>query len=190
MHRLRICVLILGILALAGFTACSEDNPADDGDDTGTIGGIATKHTDPAELLDAYARAISAKNLEAYKALLVQPGDNAPPFEFCPRPEDPPDFPWLEGDCRDYETEIAIMANMFDTDFSPEWGRPVLSIQMGIDIMSSTDQGEGKFRVDCTATFLVLVGPDDGFFSDTRFLFDLFPVGGYLRIQRIEEIWR
>ena len=187
MRRLKTCLLTVGVLGLAGFTACGDDNPVDDGDDTGEIGGVATKHTDPAALLAAHAEATSARNLEAYEALLVQPADDALLFEFYPKAGDANDLPWLEGDCWGYETEIDIMTNMFDPNYSSPDADPLQSIEMGMTVLAIAEPGDGTIVVDCTATILVLVGPDDGWFADTRFLFDLVSVGGYLRIQRIEE---
>jgi hypothetical protein len=66
----------------------------------------------------------------------------------------------------------------------------VQSIEMKLTILSIAEEAGGAFRADCTATILVLVGPNDGWFADTRFFFDLVPVGWYLRIQRIEEVER
>lgn len=191
MSRLRRSFLVLCACTLAGFAACSdEDNPADAGDQTGTIGGIATKHTEPHTLIDAHAQAISLRNIAAYEALLVPSGDDALPFEFCPRAGDVPDFPWMQGDCWDYETEIDMMTNMFDPEFSSPEATSVQSIEMDVDVLSIGESASGGTLVDCTATIIVFLGPYDGFFTGTRFLFDLVEVGGFLRIRRIEEVDR
>jgi hypothetical protein len=182
---------LLCVFTLAGFAACSdEDNPADGGDETGTIGGIATKHTEPHTLIAAHAQAISEKNIAAYEALLVPSGDDALPFEFCPRAGDVPDFPWMQGDCWDYGTEIDMMTNMFDPEYSSPEAMPVQSIEMDVDVRSLGESASGSTLVDCTATIIVFVGPYDGFFTDTRFLFDLVEVDGFLHIRRIEEVDR
>ncbi len=188
-HR-RNFFICLGVLALAGFAACSdEDNPVN-GDDSGTIGGIATKHTDPAALIAAHAAATSDRNLEAYEALLVQPGDDALAFEFYPKAVDTDDLPWMEGDSWDYDTEIDMMTNMFDPNFTSPEMDPVQWINMDLTVLLITQAKDGTYHVDCTAMILVMVGPNEGFLSDTRFFFDLVPVGDYLRIQRIEEVER
>ena len=79
---------------------------------------------------------------------------------------------------------------MFDPDFSSPEAEPVQSIDMDLYVLSTAEPGDGRVLVDCTSTVLVLVGPDDGFFSDTRFFFTLVSDGKYLRIRRIEEIER
>lgn len=170
---------------------CSdEENPLNGGDDAGTIGGVATRHTDPAALLAAHAQATSERNLEAYETLLVKPGDEGLPFEYYPKAVDAGDLPWMEGDCWDYDTEIDIMTNMFDPDYASPDAQAVQTIDMDLTVLLITQLKDGTYRADCTATILVMVGPNDGFFSDTRFFFHLVPVGDYLRIQRVEEIER
>jgi hypothetical protein len=190
MHRLSNFFLVLGVFALAGFAACSDEENPLGGDDTGTIDGIVTKHTDPAALIAAHAAAISDRNLAAYEALLVQPGDDALAFEFYPKARDVTDFPWMEGDFWDYDTEIDMMTNMFDPNFTSPRMDPVQTVEMDLTVLSITQPKDGTYRVDCTARLLVMVGPNEGFLSDTRFFFGLVPVGDYLRIQRIEEVER
>jgi hypothetical protein len=182
--------LLLGVLALAGFAACGDNNPAESGEDLGEIGGIATKHTDPVALLAAHARAISEKNLAAYEAMLMPPGDGLNSFHYCPTPEDVDDLPWMQGSCWGYETEIGIMTNMFDENYSSPNAEAVQTIDMDISVGAITEPGDGTTVVDCVATILVMLGPNDGFFTDTRLLFTLESYGECLRIRKIQEIPR
>lgn len=189
--RTMLAAVFVALLLPAG---CSdEENPAGNDGNGAEQGGtsvILTNHTDPAAVVAAHAEAMSARDLQAYDALLAQPGKSAAGFEFCPRAMDVYSLPWLEGDCWDYEAEIAIITHMFDPNYSSPEAKPVQSIDMQVYILSITESGDGSTVVDCTTTVLVMVGPRDGFLTDTRLLFTLVSDGQYLRIQRIEEIER
>jgi hypothetical protein len=189
--RILFAAVFVALVLPAGCN--EEDNPAGNDGNGGEGGGtstILTDHTDPAALVAAHAEAMSARDLQAYDALLVQPGKGAAGFEFCPKVMDAYDLPWLDGKCWDYETEMTIITHMFDPNYLSPEAEAVQTIDMDLTVLSITQPKDGTYHVDCTATILVMVGPNEGFLADTRFFFDLVPVGDYLRIQRIEEVER
>jgi hypothetical protein len=180
--------LLLGVLALAGFAACGDDNPVGDGEDLGEIGGIPTKHTDPAALLAAHAQAISEKNLAAYEAMLMPAGDGLDSFRYCPKPEDVNDLPWMQGGCWGYETEIGIMTNMFDPNYASPDAEALQTIDMNIWVGPIDELGDGTIVVTTGENIMLAVGPSEGLYGCTRLIFTLVSYEGCLRIQRIEEI--
>jgi hypothetical protein len=113
-------------------------------------------------------------------------------FEFFPKATDADDFPWMEGDSWARTTELAIAEHMFDPNYSSPEAEAVQTIEMKFSILNKTQSGDTTL-VDCTSEVLILVGPDDGFASDTRFIFYVLPdpdEPGLYQISRQEEIER
>lgn len=152
------------------------------------IDGIYVSHTDPAALISAHAEAVSKRNLCAYEALVVQPVARADVFSFCPMPAEAPDFPWCDGGCWGYDDEMEMISNMFDSTYSSPYVQPLQSLGMDLVIQEIHDLGSGTYTVDCAGSVLALVGPNDGFASETRLVFTLTTIRKYLRIERVEEI--
>ncbi len=63
-------------------------------------------YTEPAALVEAFAAAHEALDLEAYTALLHES------FEFIPHPSDAADFPWMTGDSWDRAQELSIASHL------------------------------------------------------------------------------
>lgn len=188
MRTWRVFPLFLGVLAFAGFAACGEEGPAESGEDLGEIGGIPTKHTDPAALLAAHAQAISEKNLAAYEAMLMPAEDGFRSFEFCPTPEDVNDLPWMQGGCWGYETEIGIMTNMFDPNYASPDAEAVQTIDMDIAWVGAiVESGDGTIVATAGTHVVVMVGPNDGFRAETHLVFTLVPGVEGLRIWEVRE---
>jgi hypothetical protein len=64
----------------------------------------------------------------------------------------------------------------------------VQSIDMQLEITTQQSLGNGAHEVTCTLDVEVLVGPMDGWRADSKLVFVLVPVNGYLRIREIEEV--
>lgn len=153
-------------------------------------GVIDPELTDPEAVVQAHAKATSEMNLEAYATLLFPSLAGADAFAFCPKPGDAADLPWLVGGCWDRATEIGIMTNMFDSDYSSPEVQAVQTIDMDVTVLTVTEPGDGTAVVDCAATILVMLGPTSGFFANTWLLFTLEPYGECLRIRKIQEVLR
>lgn len=98
-------------------------------------------------------------------------------YEYFIRDDDADEFPWLgEADSWGRTTELGFAANMFDANFTGE-SPPVDSITWDFDILLQRDtvDNEGKPVTEVTtdAIIQVLTGPNDGWRSDTRFIFDI-----------------
>jgi hypothetical protein len=95
-------------------------------------------------------------------------------FEFFPLDTDADDFPWLQGESWGRTQELVFAANMFDPDFSGEQP-PVDSIDWNFQILSQRETTDATYgavtEVTTTALITVLTGPDQGFSSDTKFIF-------------------
>jgi hypothetical protein len=153
-------------------------------------GSVDPELTDPEDVVQAHAQATSERNLEAYAALLFPALAGVDAFAFYPRALDAGDLPWLVGGCWDRATEIGIMTNMFDPSYASPNAEAVQTIDMDVNVLTITEPGDGTTVVDCLATILVMVGPLEGFLTDTRMLFTLEPYGEWLRIRKIREIER
>jgi hypothetical protein len=151
-------------------------------EDEGVIDGIQTNLTDPSDVVNAHGAALAEKSFEAYVALL------AADFRFYIYDGDAIDFPWLTEDYWLREVEAEMIGNMMDPDFSGD-EPPVESMRADFRVLR-VEPGDGDV-IDVTADAImeVLIGPYDGWSSDTRFVMKLAPdPDGFLRIRSIQEI--
>jgi hypothetical protein len=97
-------------------------------------------------------------------------------FEFFPRDDDLIDFPWIPGDSWARTDELEIARNMFDPNYTGD-ERPVDTIEFSYQVLSERDVPDGNgnvvVEVTCNADVTVLVATDLGWFSDTRFIFEI-----------------
>lgn len=98
-------------------------------------------------------------------------------YEYFIRDDDADEFPWLgEADSWGRTTELGFAANMFDANFTGQ-NPPVESIAWDFQILlqrdTVDDQGNPVTEVTTDAIIEVLTGPNDGWRSDTRFIFDI-----------------
>jgi hypothetical protein len=150
--------------------------------DESIVGGIPIDHTDPEGVVEAHARALSEKSLAAYLALLE------PDFRFYIYDVDAIDFPWLTEDYWLREVEAEMIGNMMDPDFSGD-EPPVESIVAAFRVLHVGEQDGGVIEVTADAILEALIGPNDGWSSDTRFVMKLAPDSdGFLRIRSMWEI--
>jgi hypothetical protein len=95
-------------------------------------------------------------------------------FRFSPLDVDRSQFPWLPDDFWGRTTELEFANNMFDSDFTGNQP-PVESITWSFSILRESNvadaNGNPAIEVETTAVITVLTGPDQGFSSDTRFIF-------------------
>lgn len=162
---------------LAAICACSDDdngvNPPDD--------EIPTDLTDPDAVIESHEKALVQKNSEAYEALL----DDT--FEFVPLPEDAQDFPWVQGGSWPKATELEIIGNMFDPEFSGE-NSPVHAIEAAFPVVSQQTLPNGRIELITTPQGRVLTAANDGWSFDTQMVFELVSRNGYLRIAQMKEV--
>jgi hypothetical protein len=115
-------------------------------------------------------------------------------FEFYVLDLDANDYPWIVDGFWGRTDEIDMAKNMFDDNFSGA-EQPVESISFQYDILGqrTTTDGDGNPIVEITANAVVtvLVGPSDGWISDTRFIFDVIEdpdEPGLYQIKRQQEV--
>jgi hypothetical protein len=113
-------------------------------------------------------------------------------FEFFPKAVDAGDLAWMQGDSWGRTIELAMAEHMFDPNYSNPDAEAVQTIDMDFSILNRTPRGDTT-TVDCTSVIQVMVGPNEGFISDTRFFFDVVPdpdEPGLYQILRQEEVER
>lgn len=165
--------------SLFAITACSDDdNPYTAPPDPNAI---ATDLTDPAQVIEAYEKALAKKNYTAYEALLDAN------FEFFPLEWDATDFPWMTGESWPRATELEIIGNMFNPNFAG-YENPVDVIEMNLTILSQRALGNGGTELTCTQQGRVLTVGNDGWSLDTRVIVELVPRNGFLRITKFTEV--
>jgi hypothetical protein len=114
-----------------------------------------------------------------------------PEFTFYIRDDDASDLPWVIDGFWYRNVELEIAANMFDPEFSGET-QPVDTIEYTYRVLSDTPIAGGSL-VTADADARVLVGPDTGWFSDTRFEFEVVPdpdQAGLFQIRLQREVRR
>lgn len=97
-------------------------------------------------------------------------------FRFYVRSDEADQFPWIPNQYWGKTEELDFAQHMFDPDFTGE-SPPVQSINWDFTILGerqTTDvDGEPVTEVTTDAVITVLTGPNDGFTSDTRFVFQV-----------------
>lgn len=165
-RALRMGAVALLVTSLAGCLTDSKNEEPEPGDpefpgrDTVTN---AVQH---------YAAAWEKKSLTELSALLHEN------YEFCPRPEDVDDFPWLTGECWSRADELAIAANMFDPNFqATQQAYPVKTITLDVLVQSERqlDQATQRHEVVAVVQGQILMEGSSGFSFDTRIIFELVP---------------
>ena len=155
------------ILVLPG---CPLSPDEDDGGGGGPDDRL-DEATSPSLALTRLSQIWEQKRYQEYTELLHDQ------FTFWLRNDDAGSFPWLSEDFWGRTEELAFAANMFDESFSGD-NPPVDSIDWDFNILNErnlTDAQGNVIAVEITtdATIQVLTGPNDGFRSDTRFIFEL-----------------
>jgi hypothetical protein len=163
-------------IVLAALGACGDDDNGVNPD-----GVIPTDLTDPAAVIDSHGRALEQKDYAAYEALL----DNT--FEFVPLPADAQDFPWIQGGSWPKATELEIIGNMFDPEFSGEES-PVDAIEANFTVLSQQTLPTGRIELTTNTQGRVLTSSMDGWSFDTRVVFELVSREGFLRIAKMKEV--
>jgi hypothetical protein len=140
--------------------------------------------TDPVDLVTTYAELCSSRDFTRTVGLLDRD------FRFVASFGDG-DLPCLDGNgAWSREVEIAIWRNMTDHDYSGS-EPPVTHIDMDTSILSVQDLAPGEHRVVADVIAVVLVGPSDGWSTDTRLQFHLVTRrSGTLAIREILELER
>jgi hypothetical protein len=163
---LSVAVLLVG---------CNEEAP------TQFVDGIPTNVTETSALLDSHARALEEKSAAAYEALLH------PEFRFHVLDVDAHDLPWLSDGSWGYDDEVDMISNMTDPSFSGQ-ELPVESIEARFTVIGDREVEGGLRELTVDAIMTVLVGPSAGWTSDTRLVFQVSSVGGFLRVTEIREV--
>ncbi len=151
----------------------SDPDPNGDGDPAG--------YTEPAALVQAFAAAHEERDYAAYESLLHDA------FEFRLRASDVDDFPWLSGDSWGRTQELQIAAHLFDPNYSG-YEAPVTAISLTATILSQETNDDGSREVTAAVNGTILKSATDGWSFDTRLIFRLVPVGGFLKIREITEV--
>ena len=182
----------IALLAAAALAGCGDtQGPFDTrpgADDENEPAGYTT----PAELIDAFAKAMSERNLDDYIALL-EPWTGtraAAGFRWYPQVWDLDDLPWLDGEeYWDREEEIGMISHMFDDTFvSQETGQSIDSITAEIDIESVESLAGGEIRVKTIAIVQVLWAEDSGLRCEVRLEFLLVRgEDGFVTIRSVRE---
>ncbi|NNE44454.1 MAG: hypothetical protein HKN12_09610 [Gemmatimonadetes bacterium] len=178
--------------ALAGMIMILPGCPLSPEEDNGGGPDPETRLDDPTtpELaLTRLAQVWEQKRFQEYSDLLHDS------FRFYIRDDDADAFPWLANDFWGRTEELQFASNMFDSNFSGT-NPPVDSIEWMFNILNQrnlTDAQGNVIAVEITtdATIQVLTGPNDGFRSDTRFLFEVVDdpnQPGFFQIQRQQEV--
>lgn len=184
LRRIRRAPLLLGLASLLLLLPGCPLSP--DSDDGPPPTEIRLDRSTVRETINYVATVWSNKLYDEYEMVLHDE------FEFYPKAVDAGDLPWLEGDSWGRTVELAMAEHMFDPNYSNPEAEAVQTIDMDFTVLNETPQGDTT-RVDCTANILVMVGPQDGFLSDTRFVFDVVPdpdEPGLFQIRRQEEVER
>lgn len=185
LRRIRRAPLLLGLASLLLLLPGCPLSP--DSDDGPPPTEIRLDRSTVRETINWVATVWSNKLYDEYEMVLHDE------FEFYPKAVDASDLPWLEGQSWGRTVELAMAEHMFDPNYSNPGADAVQTIDMDFSILNETPQGDNTTRVDCTANILVMVGPQDGFLSDTRFIFDVVPdpdEPGLFQIRRQEEVER
>lgn len=160
--RFRV-LLLAAVLALPG---CSKDS------DPAAPDGPPAGYTQPAEAVEAWADALSAKDLEQVTRLLepAAPARTEAGFRFYPQPQDLAYIPWLEGrDSWDREDELIILGHMMDPEYvSSVNGHSVDTMVADFAVLSSTETEEG-IVLATHAAFQVVWAAGTGAVCDVRF---------------------
>jgi hypothetical protein len=122
----------------------------------------------PIQVVEEHMAALENLDYVSYESLLH--GD----FEFCPRPEDVVDFPWLEGPCWGRDEELTMIGHMMDSTYVG-LADPVQQIDIDYLITSLGVDGLHRYRVTCLWTALILTGPASGWLVNTQLAFHIVP---------------
>jgi hypothetical protein len=185
LRSIRRAPVLLGLTSLLLFLPGCPLSP--DSDDDPPEVEIRLDRSSVDETINYVATVWSNKLYDEYEMVLHDQ------FEFFPRAVDAGDLPWMPGESWGRSIELAMAEHMFDPNYASPEAEAVQSIDMDFTILNRTPQGGDTTRVDCTANILVMVGPNEGFLSDTRFLFDVVPdpdEPGLFQVYRQEEIER
>jgi hypothetical protein len=186
-HLIQRVTAVLGLLGLLIVLPGCPLTP----DETGG-GGDDTRLTETRETPDGTIRRQgqiwAQRRYQEYTEILHDK------FEFYIFEGDAIDFPWLEADFWTRTVELEMASNMFDENFSGD-EPPVDQIKFDYNILIQRDtfDGDGNPIVEITADAIaeVLIGPHDGWSSDTRFVFDVVEdpdEPGLWQIKRQQEI--
>ena len=159
-------------LALAILLMVCPGCPLSPDDDSGGGGEeVRLSRTTPQEAVQWVATVWSKKLYTEYEIILHDD------FEFFPRNDDLQDFPWIQGTSWGRTVELSIADNMFDPNFAREGNDAVQSIDMVLTYAShrALDVPPNGTELTYTADVEVLVGPNDGWRSDTKFIFIVVP---------------
>lgn len=179
------------------FAGCGEEpaapEPQDPRDPNGT--DIPIDVTDPDALLASWARALEARDLPVYSALLAVPGDRGaddPGFVFDYQMDEIDCFPWAPCPRWDRSVELAIAGNMFSPGFQGG-APPVQSISVTYDVLwngQSVDvTGAAAEELVVDAVITVRNDPENAWTADTRLAFRVASdSGGHLRIGYQKEL--
>jgi hypothetical protein len=168
-HRLfRKWPAVPGLLGLlVTFSGCPL-TPDDSGGGSTDVRFTAQRNTIEGTLLWV-AQSWEQKRFPEYQQVLHDQ------FEFFPRDDDLIDFPWLQGASWGRTDELDIARNMFDANYSGQ-ERPVDTVEFKYTITDQrnvldANQNVIGVEVRCDADVTVLIAADNGWFSDTRFVF-------------------
>jgi hypothetical protein len=112
-------------------------------------------------------------------------------FEFLVRDDEVNDFPWLPSSGWGRAIELEIARNMFDDNLVGQV-RPVEMIDFQYRVIDQSNIEDAQqhviaVEVTCDVNLSVLVSPNDGWHTDTRFVFEVVADPGYPGLYQIKK---
>ncbi len=135
----------------------------------------------PADVLEAYAFALTTKNFRLYKSLLRDT------FEFFPRIQDVYDLPWMGGDSWDRTTELLMIGNMLG-HFDQGPTDPVRTVHLDVILLSVDEIDPDFVEIRARLAGIFLTTPTDGWSIDTGHIFGLRRTGEVWGIEAMSEL--
>jgi hypothetical protein len=162
-HLPAILTLCGLVLFLPGCPLSPDDDPGDDPGPTNL-----REPSTPAYVVERLAQVWSFQIYDELAKLLHEG------YRFYPLDTDADQMPWLVGDFWGRTDELNFASNMFDDNFSG--AQPAVdSIDWTFSILSQRETTDATYgpvtEVTATAVITVLTAPDEGFSSDTKFIF-------------------
>lgn len=189
MKRMAIAVSLGSTLAMAGCgdRAGEPVSPALVGvPEQGSLGpGVEPTKTlaEPdgvATILTAYFEALHSRNHRVMRRL------HRAEYTFCVRPDQADEFPWLQGECWNLGEEVGMLSHLFDPDFVGATP-PAASIDADWVLVAQRSLGEDSEEATVDAFITVFTGPNEGYATFTRLVFEIATGRGNTGIRSIRE---
>jgi len=151
-----------------------------------------TDITDPTALVQAYAEALAAKDVDRYAALLQAPGPGGVEgFRYVRRDTASDEFPWIPWmpESWGYDDEIRCVRRLFGESWDAAVGPPyIVWLEVDVEPSAPVAVTDAVVRVEVPLEIRAMMQGMHGSTFRARLVFELGrDGGGFLRIRRVEE---